>query len=511
MRVEPTGTKASPLDPTYAAVALDDASDREQIFELLLRAARSRAPFVALLSVHIDHLRGRRAISDKGLELTAVDGLRIPRNTVPALEAAIASRAPSVGAITTGEPFLEGLLELLVGSSPAALVLPITIGTRTVALIVAHAGATTLSLPDVADLFPLVEASSPALARVLATRSKAALSSKPTVRADTGGGYDIELIIPNVAKQREVLATHRKAAAWEELVDAIRELLREGVANGDPDEDEQLELLIELGHVEAERLGRPDRAIEAWRSAQTIDAGDLRVLDALEALFVQQGNWAECADLLEKRVALTEELPRRIALLLNLAAMAHERLDDDERAAEAYERILGWDPANEVAARELEDLYSARNEWPALAALLLDRASRLEDAQKSVTALESVAQIYEDKVADPRSAFLVWLAVFRRDPTRPRLLEQLERLGPLADAWNETLAECRSLADELEAETPEAAAAVWHLVGQWTRDHVANRDDAASAFERALRLRPTDAEAMSQLLDILRALPDAAG
>ena len=34
MRVEPTGTRGQPLDPSHAVTAIDEASDREQIFEL---------------------------------------------------------------------------------------------------------------------------------------------------------------------------------------------------------------------------------------------------------------------------------------------------------------------------------------------------------------------------------------------------------------------------------------------------------------------------------------------
>src|SRR5207248_1927944 len=156
------------------------------------------------------------------------------------------------------------------------------------------------------------------------------------------------------------------------------------------------------GHVESERLGRTDRAIEAWRSAQTIDAGDPRVLDALQALFIQQGQWTECADLMEKRVALAEDPAARIAQLLELAAIAHERL------------------------------------------------------------------------------------------------------GAAGDAWEESIAEGRALAEELEAAHPAVAARVWRLVGAWTRDQAGNRDDAAHALERAFRLAP-DRDTLTDLIAILRA------
>ena len=464
-------------------MALEDADDREQIFEVLLRAARSRTRFAALLSVHSDHIRGRRASCDPKLDGSRVATMRVPRNVVPAFETAIASRAPSVGPLASGEPFVDGLLELLGGRMQAALVLPVAIGTRTVALIVAHRGEKPLVLADVADLFPLMHASSPALARVLAARSKAT-GDRPA-RPDTG--YEVEVIVPDAARQREKIAALRESQSWEALADAIRELVREGMEKGDPDEDEQLELLLELGRIEADRLGRPEHATLAWRSAQTIDAGDTRVHDALHALFVQQGQWEDCVELLEKRVALADDAAQRIALLLELAAIANERLDDVEAAIAAYERILNWEPEHEAATRELEALYSTRQQWEPLAALLLDRASRQQDPQQSVVALEAVAQMYEDKVGDMRAAFLVWLAVVRRDPERAHLVDQLARLAPAANAWDEVLAEGSALAEELEAAHPSVAAQVWQLVGAWTREQ-GSGDAALRALERGAEL-----------------------
>jgi tetratricopeptide (TPR) repeat protein len=475
--------KAAPLEPSHAVIALEDADDREQIFDVLLRGVRSRMKFAALLSVHTDEIRGRRALADA---LTKIEGWRIPRNSVPAFEAAIKTHSAGATPLASDEPFVHGMIEQLIGTAPMAFVLPISIGSRTVALIVGHRGdeAFALAHADVADLLSLAPAASEGLARVLQARSKA--TAKPA--ADHDASYVVEVIVADIDKLRGRVAESRTKEAWPELAEALRELVQHGVDKGDPDEDEQLELLIELGNVEADRLGHLDRAIDAWQSAQTIDAGDPRVLDALQAMLVRQARWEECATLLEKRIALAEDPAARIALLLELAAIAHERLDDEERAIAAYERVLHWEPAHGLATRELEHLYSARQQWEPLAALLLDRASREQDDAAAVTALEAVAEMYEDKLEDMRAAFLVWLAVFRREPEREHLVEQLRRIGPAANAWDEILAEGSALAEELEAAHPNPAARVWQLVGVWTRDHAHDGEGAAHAFANAARL-----------------------
>ncbi|HSD89597.1 MAG TPA: hypothetical protein VLB44_18830, partial [Kofleriaceae bacterium] len=314
MRADSTASNAAPLDPTKAAGAIRAASDRRRIFELLLRAVRTKTRFAALLSVHTDDLRGQLALADPAFDCRGVGELRIPRNLVKRFEAAISSGSPSVGAITTGESFIDGYVDTLGHPSGPVLVMPIVIGPRVVALVVAHRGDAPLKIEDVSDLFPLIASTSQALARIIATRGRAATSpseadsaarlDRPDTVADAG--YEVEVIVTDVAAKRRQLAALREKEAWPQLAEALRELVREGVEHGDPAEEEQLELLFELGTVERDHGGRPDRAIEAWRSAQTIDAGDPRLLDALEQVFVQQGQWSDVADVLEKKAALAD-------------------------------------------------------------------------------------------------------------------------------------------------------------------------------------------------------------
>jgi tetratricopeptide (TPR) repeat protein len=484
VRVDLTALK-SPLDPARAALAIEDASDRQQVFDALLRAARSKVRFAALLSVHPDHIRGRSAIAEDGFDVGGIDTLRIPRNTVSALETAIASGAPSIGPLATGEPFIDGFLEVLGGAGTSSLLLPIMIKDRTVALVAAHCGDQTPSEADVDQLTPLLELSSQALARVLAMREKAAGSPTITKRTETDG-YEIELSIADVSTKRAQLDKFRYAGQWAEVAEGIRELVRDGMELGEPDEDEQLELLLELGRIEAEHLGNPERALEAWRSAQTIDAGEPRILDAMEAFYVQQGRWDECIDLVERRVALTDGERPRIAMLLNLAALAHEKLGDEDRAIAAYQRILELDPTHDFASRELGKLYTTLEQWQPLSELLLDRASRTDDLEPLVL----VAHIFEDKLDDPHNAFVVWLTVFRREPARPHLLDQLNRLAARVDLWNELLVETKALAEEIEPKHPNVAAEIWQTVGKWLRDRMDNRDEAAAAFDRAARINP---------------------
>src|SRR5687767_4436070 len=103
------------MPPEQVAGQLETAADREEIFSLLLRAGRSRAPFAALLSVHRDHLRGRRAAADDRFDATTIAELRLPRGVVPALEEVVSTGFPYVGPIATDEPAVDDALAATLG------------------------------------------------------------------------------------------------------------------------------------------------------------------------------------------------------------------------------------------------------------------------------------------------------------------------------------------------------------------------------------------------------------
>lgn len=160
MRVPPTRRAtigAAPLDPARAARALEEARDREQIFSLLLRATCSRVPFAALLSVHRDAIRGRRAMADDRFDASAIGELTLPRDAVEAFEQVVATRAFYLGPIATGVAAIDAQLARLGGVLPrAAVVLPVVLSERTVALVVGHRGEEPVGLGDVAELAEFV-------------------------------------------------------------------------------------------------------------------------------------------------------------------------------------------------------------------------------------------------------------------------------------------------------------------------------------------------------------------
>lgn len=183
-----TASIAEPLHPSDAVHALETTTEREAVFELVLRAVCGTLTCAVVFSVHADELRARLAYND-GAAAPDITTLRIPRGAVLAFEEAIASRAAAIVAATSDEPFVDGMIESLRGADRQAFVMPIDIGNRAVALIVGHAGTRPLVLGELADVLPLAGAASQALAHVLVMRSRR--SSPALIATD----YEIEISV----------------------------------------------------------------------------------------------------------------------------------------------------------------------------------------------------------------------------------------------------------------------------------------------------------------------------
>ena len=85
----------------------------------------------------------------------------------------------------------------------------------------------------------------------------------------------------------------------------------------------------------------PDRAIEAWHQVLELSPGDMEALAALEDLYSQEARWNEAITVLESKVKVLEDTDSKIDVLMQIASIWEERLEDKMQAAGAYHRDPG--------------------------------------------------------------------------------------------------------------------------------------------------------------------------
>jgi hypothetical protein len=180
------GTDASALSLSEAGRRIEAAPDRDAIFETLCRGARSRLQFVGLLMVHGDVAVGRLALGLQWLPREAVAQVSVSLDKPSPFRAAVAGKAPYIGRLGE-EPVGEAALSALGRRPPLpALLLPIVLKERTVALLYGDADGNPIEAELLADLSTAVAAAGRSFQRLILRQKGAEYAKAPPKAAPAG-------------------------------------------------------------------------------------------------------------------------------------------------------------------------------------------------------------------------------------------------------------------------------------------------------------------------------------
>jgi hypothetical protein len=181
-----TEGRDEPLPIVRARELLETANDRDTVFLTLLRAARSRTRWAGLLTIQGGAAIGRVALAEPGLDAVAITTVLIPLDVVSPFRTVVSNHQSHIGPLASGDAGIDAMILRMGGSlPPSALILPIVLRDRVVAVVVAHRVQSDLRLVDVTELLPLATAASDALSRLI-VKSKAAGYRAPQAQPLTG-------------------------------------------------------------------------------------------------------------------------------------------------------------------------------------------------------------------------------------------------------------------------------------------------------------------------------------
>ncbi|MBA3395690.1 MAG: hypothetical protein H0T89_23805 [Deltaproteobacteria bacterium] len=169
-----TEGRDAPLMIVTARQLLATAEDRDTVFLTLLRAARSRARWAGLLTVQGGAAIGRVALAEESLDTKAIETVLIPLDVVSPFRTVVSNHQSHIGPLVSGDPGIDSMVLRLGGTMPpSALLLPIVIRERVVAIVVAHRVHSDIRLSDVTELLPMAMAASDAIARLIVKHKSA--------------------------------------------------------------------------------------------------------------------------------------------------------------------------------------------------------------------------------------------------------------------------------------------------------------------------------------------------
>ena len=270
----PTQGRDSPLAIVRARELLATAEDRDTVFLTLLRAARSKARYAALLTVQGGAAIGRVALAETGVDVGAIANVLIPLDVVSPFRSVVNNQQPHIGSLGSTDPAIDAMVIRLGGSvPPSALILPIVLRDRVVGIVVAHRVHSDLKLVDVAELLPLGSAAADALGRLI-VKHKAAGYRAPEVES---------IAAPNVPIDPTEVDTKRVVKVEPDTWSAPAGGEQPALPPFEPDDDAELSITTEppkpidevLDRIEAAKEGDAE---EELNEAVERDGESLRAL-----------------------------------------------------------------------------------------------------------------------------------------------------------------------------------------------------------------------------------------
>ena len=162
------GFDPAPLTVGEARTLLEQAEHRDLVFQVLLRALRGRTWYAAVLTVQGGAAIGRLALAGDEIDQSTITQVLIPLDVASPFRQAVHTASPYIGPVATGDSEIDGMIKRMGGvMPPSAMLAPVSLKNRVVALLVGHRGADSLRVTEVSELLPLTNVAGEALGRII--------------------------------------------------------------------------------------------------------------------------------------------------------------------------------------------------------------------------------------------------------------------------------------------------------------------------------------------------------
>ncbi|MES1164409.1 MAG: hypothetical protein ABUR63_01525, partial [Verrucomicrobiota bacterium] len=229
----------------------------------------------------------------------------------------------------------------------------------------------------------------------------------------------------------------------------------------------------------AARSGDPAAARDAYRRAMALDPTLAEPIAELARLAARDGDWTQVAALLASEAALTGSPARKGALLIELAIVHGDRLNDPGRAVAVLDEAATHLP-NDARLLDLGARFNlAAGRWQAAAEALDQLASRGEtiaDAAQRYYAVGAAAEA----AGDVDRALTLFSRSYARDATLRPTLERLSAICFERGQWDNTWKATEALLNRHGAALEAGAKAILLARSALSDLHIGQRTTAAA-------------------------------
>src|SRR5215471_8648985 len=164
-----------------------------------------------------------------------------------------------------------------------------------------------------------------------------------------------------------------------------------------------------------------------WLGDALVAHVDAQSLDALEELGAQGGDLARAEATLGRALSEVFDGPLVRQLLARRIRLRRDKLQDRPGAVEDLKKLHDLAPADTAVMDELSSLLTELGDFQGMVHVLEDQILRSKDPVVRAELGRKIAQLWEERLQDPREAADAWRRVLRMKPGDPDAQAGLER------------------------------------------------------------------------------------
>ncbi len=241
--------------------------------------------------------------------------------------------------------------------------------------------------------------------------------------------FQIRMSEPDILATLERIATENQY--WENLVGVYDLLLREEWSS----DRDILQKAVDCLRTKLSDFTRALDYVTRYLMRNQADEEFLYEAEDLSSQFPEGPK--HLASLYEHMINNLSRGTRKYELLVKLARLYEEELNDQESALIRWERAFREDPVQEVVLNEIERLATATRNWDLLLVVQGIRLAHMHDPLEKVDFIIRCAQTAETLLEDPVRAFRAYLHAFLLEPMNNKIQEELWRLAKIIGLYSE--------------------------------------------------------------------------
>jgi tetratricopeptide (TPR) repeat protein len=288
-----------------------------------------------------------------------------------------------------------------------------------------------------------------------------------------------------------LIRLYDQAERWDELLALLTQEIEMTKSR-----TKKVEALRKLANIYYLRLQNFEAASDAFNSVLKLAPDDAEAVEALDDIYLKNGNYEELVALLRQRAELAQKREEKRDHLFKAAVVLRDNLERLEDAYALGKEILTLARDDQEVVDFLVSIDEAEEQWQRLLGLLEIRARFSGSTEERVELIRKRAVVALEKVNDNRAAIKAFSEILAVSPNDIPAMTALEKIYRGTGDWSSLV---DALKIHISATTDKAGLVELHREMARVLEHELKREEEAMTSWHAVLEIEADAESLGAL------------